>query len=817
MTDGGKRDSKSSSSSVPEGSALDTAGLLRHNALCDQFEQACKQQQSPILEDFLKAAMVDDESRSQLARDLIELDVDYRRLRNEKPEVDDYLDRFPGVERDWLVDLLRQDQVTSVPTGLLETQSYAIGDARASIDTDDLERIGEYRILGLIGRGGMGSIYRAHHEPMDRVVALKTIKPAYLAEAKAIARFQREVRAAGRLAHPNIVRAYDAGERDGVYYLVMEYIDGTDLDRLVRNNGPLSVNLAVDYLIQAASGLHAAHADGVFHRDVKPSNVLVDHGGTVKVLDMGLARLDSVSDRQQGEPSQLTGSHMMLGTASYMAPEQAMNVQDADARADVYSLGCTLYFLLTGKAMYEGDSFMQIVMAHQQNPIPSLSEVRSEVPRELDEIFRRMVAKSPEDRYGSMSAVIESLRTRLSVDASEPFEQTGEVVCRTSPGSTNRRRAVAKILSGKVAAMIFLVIGTAAGIYLVRTGNLPDRDTNQVPPVLVGDYQLARTIRTGRNAFRVAFAPHSPVLAVSCGEVSAPFAPATVKLYNYTSGKQIGRPLDHDTAVLGVAFHPDGKSLATANGNSDEQLPGYVTIWDVSSQREKQKWVAHSLGVGGLGFTPDGALLATTSIDPDAGEPLKLWTSQLGKLASICGPPAEDATIGADSWILNCSSLESFRANRGRIAQGGLDRVLIWNAPDGQLVCELEEIDGWVVGLSFHPNDAQILVTGGETEEEQSKIGIWDADSGKLINCLALPAGSAQTNYTSGVFSPDGRFIVAGDAAGFIWIWSAETGRLIKKERCHEHSISSIAWCPDGGTFASAARDGEVHIWQIGE
>ena len=265
--------------------------------------------------------------------------------------------------------------------------------------------MGNYVILDKLGQGGMGAVFKAEHRRMRRIVALKVVSPAAMKSPDAVRRFVREVEAAAKLTHPNIVIAYDADEAAGKRFLVMEYVAGSDLAALVKKQGPLPVAKAVNCILQAARGLQFAHEQGVIHRDIKPANLLVDGKGTVKILDMGLARLDSAGARQDD----LTGTGQIMGTVDYMAPEQALNTKLADQRADVYSLGITLWFLLTGRATYDGDSVMAKLLAHRDQATPSLREARPEVPAALDAVFAKMVAKKPDDRFQSMSAVIAAL------------------------------------------------------------------------------------------------------------------------------------------------------------------------------------------------------------------------------------------------------------------------------------------------------------------------------------------------------------------------------------------------------------------------
>ncbi len=280
--------------------------------------------------------------------------------------------------------------------------------------------LGNYIILDKLGQGGMGMVLKAEHRRMKRTVALKMLSPAVTKNPDLARRFQREVEAAAKLEHPNIVTAHDADEANGTHFLVMQYVEGTDLAVLVKKEGPLLVERAVNCILQVARGLEYAHEQGVIHRDIKPANLLIDQKGVVKILDMGLARIDGgVGGSSEG--AGLTNTGTIMGTVDYMSPEQAMDTKHADARSDIYSLGMSLFYLLTGRVAYDGDTMMKKLMAHQNAPIPSLSAFQLQatidssggVPadvNQLQQVFQRMVAKRPEDRPQTMTHVIAELQ-----------------------------------------------------------------------------------------------------------------------------------------------------------------------------------------------------------------------------------------------------------------------------------------------------------------------------------------------------------------------------------------------------------------------
>lgn len=265
--------------------------------------------------------------------------------------------------------------------------------------------LGNYILMEKIGAGGMGQVFKARHRRMDRIVAVKVLPPAVAKNKKAIARFEREVKAVSKISHPNIVAAHDADQADVTHFLVMEYVDGSDLSALVRKQGRLPVNQAVDFITQAARGLAAAHVEGIVHRDIKPANLLADKKGTIKILDLGLARMEGDTAAQ----AELTAAGIALGTVDYMAPEQALNTRSADARADIYGLGCTLFYLLTGRPPFEEETIAARIWAHQSQPMPALRSIRPEIPEAIEAIFQKMVAKNVAERYQTMTEVITAL------------------------------------------------------------------------------------------------------------------------------------------------------------------------------------------------------------------------------------------------------------------------------------------------------------------------------------------------------------------------------------------------------------------------
>jgi formylglycine-generating enzyme required for sulfatase activity/serine/threonine protein kinase len=363
--------------------------------------------------------------------------------------------------------------------------------------------LGQYILLARLGEGGMGQVFKARHGTLGRRVAVKLIRKERLANATAIRRFQREVRAAAQLDHPHIVRAIDADEVGGTHFFVMEYVEGTDLNQLVKGQGPLPIPQACDYIRQTALGLQHAFERGLVHRDIKPANLFLS-GGVVKILDMGLARIE----REPGEESTLlTQEGAVMGTPDYIAPEQALSSHKVDIRADLYSLGCSLYFLLAGHVPFPGGAVTEKLLKHQLEQPRPIRDIRPEVPEAVALILQKQLAKRPEDRYQTpvlLVKALENLRAartevrkpapRVAVPrpdeptftsaATNPFTNLEEspTVERPpvkTPVSRPGRRRFALLAGGAVALLLAVGLGVLA---VKLSGGEPEPDQNATSP-----------------------------------------------------------------------------------------------------------------------------------------------------------------------------------------------------------------------------------------------------------------------------------------------------------------------------------------------
>jgi len=359
----------------------------RIDQACDQFERAWREGKPPLIEEVLLQSPPGE--RDRLLGELLEIELDFRQRGGAFLQLEEYRGRFPE----------NADLVEAVFRRTVKTR-----------------RLGDYELVEELGRGGMGVVYKARQIYLNQTVALKVLPHRYLDDAQAVSRFRREMQSIGGLNHPNIVRAYNAGEAGGVHFLVMEFVDGVNLQQLVAAEtppgGPLGVGAACEIIRQAALGLQHAHEHQLVHRDVKPANLMLCRSGQVKLLDLGLAKLHAEWRGDAQTRARLTQPGVTMGTIDYMAPEQWENSGEADIRADIYSLGCTFFFLLTGETLYGGpayDTSRKRLMAHAVAPIPSLLEYCPECPQDLEDVHETMLAKDPRDRYAEPAEVAKAM------------------------------------------------------------------------------------------------------------------------------------------------------------------------------------------------------------------------------------------------------------------------------------------------------------------------------------------------------------------------------------------------------------------------
>jgi len=368
--------------------------------------------------------------------------------------------------------------------------SEASGEPAASAFAAPRAEIHGYRTIRELGRGGMGTVFLAQQLSLDRPVALKIMAKRWASDATFVARFTREAFAAAQLRHPNIVHIHDIGDAGGSRFFSMEYVPGRSLGDVVRKQGKLDPETAVGYILQAARGLKHAHERGMIHRDVKPENLLLDDEGLLKVADLGLvktATLSASDDAPVGTrsglgslPANMTGVKIALGTPAYMSPEQCRDATTVDARADIYSLGCTLYVLVTGRPPFQGTTAVELMTKQAYEPIVPPERIAARVPAELSAVIQRMMAKSPHDRPQSMDEVIRTLEAWLGIRTARDFCPQEEQIAQlesyahawnAAPKSVLRTRAI-RGFTGLVFLVSLLLLFFGRGTWSIGVASL---------------------------------------------------------------------------------------------------------------------------------------------------------------------------------------------------------------------------------------------------------------------------------------------------------------------------------------------------------
>jgi WD40 repeat protein len=712
-----------------------------------------------------------------------------------------------------------------------------------SAEPGSLGRLDHYEILEVVGHGGTGVVLRARDTKLERIVALKLLAAPLAASGTARKRFAREARAAAAIRDEHVIDIYAVRDDAPVPYLVMEYIDGQNLETLLRKGGPLEIKEVLRIGMQVARGLAAAHQHGLVHRDVKPANILLENGvQRVKLTDFGLARA--------ADDASLTQTGFIAGTPLYMAPEQAAG-EPIDARADLFSLGSVLYELCAGRPAFRAETTVAVMRrVCDETPRP-IREVNPDVPELLCQVIDRLHAKKPADRPASAQEVAELL-ARLLADLQQP-NAVRPVAYVPVPPARGRRAPRKLVWAAAALVLVFVGLGLseATGVTDVRgtvirllspEGTLVVEVDDPGVSVTVdgGDVVItgagAKEIRLKPGQYKVEASKDGKVVQQELVTVSRngrQIVRISTESRTQRSGASGSLPaaklkkslLGHTQAVISVAYSPDGRLLASG----DEA--GEVRVWDMPGGTRRYVLPALGSEVYALAFSPDGKFLLTAATE--GGGDINVWEAETGKpdrvlkghakgVFEVSFAPGGKALVstGWDATV----RVWDFAARRevkmlrspddrwmrsvvvsagGKIAGGGGPKVLLLE-PDGKL---LKTFDTDAAPLCFSP-DGRLLAGTTWTE---GQVTVWDVNTGKKVG-----AWRAHEGLANGVaFSRDGRALVTAGGDGAIRFWDVATQHQLAELR-HEGEAYQLAFSPDGGTLATTGRkDRLVKLWDV--
>lgn len=745
--------------------------------------------------------------------------------------------------------------------------------------------LGHYVVLERLGEGGVGQVFKARHRRMNRIVALKLIRRERLSDSETVGRFLREIQVVSQLSHPNVVHAFDAGPAGTGYFLAMEYVEGTDLAKLVRQSGPLPVAQATDYIRQAALGLQHAHERGLVHRDVKPPNFLVTqlpdkHGhrkesaassstwqaqapaasswGLVKLLDLGLARLQRTVD---GERTNLLtpAGPVMMGTPDYMSPEQAIDFHRTDIRGDIYSLGCTFYFLLAGQPPFPSGSLAQKLLRHQQAEPTPIEQLRPDVSPDIAAVLRRMLAKRPEDRFQTPGAIAEQLASLLGTAhvSGEPrlptssapagtlkppmaillpskpclADQTPKIVPpaeATRPplpvaipvAPPPRRRAWVKLAAGiGLLGLMTLSVVLLARRSLLVPGQSPSGQPTSWPATAASNFsrlqQRWEDPREDRVQLRqdlLAFQRSKPgtAEAVRAAQLVAGLpspldrlAPKSIPAVERLPWQPpelvavLGEQRQrHWGEVYAVAWSPDGRWIASGGQDLD------VRLWDPVTMQPRAVLRGHGSYVHSLAFAPDSRTLASASQDYT----VRLWD------VSGAEPRPRCVLKGHHNHVMAVA----FAPDGQTLASAGDDCTIhLWNLSTEKPTLRgvLKGHSSDIFALAFAP-DNRTLASGSK----DGTVRLWDLTAAQPREGAVLKALSRGV-YTL-AFAPDGKtLVVGGQDTNPLRLWDvtgAEPRQQPILKRAHgRQAVSAAIFNREGTTLVSAGHDQKIQLWDF--
>jgi len=733
-----------------------------------------------------------------------------------------------------------------------------------------------YRITGLVGVGGMGAVYRAEHMVMRRPVALKIVRHELVNHPAAVQRFRREVEAAAKLVHPNIVTAFDAELVGDTHFLVMEFVEGRSLAAVVADSGPLPIEQACEYIRQAALGMQHAHERGMVHRDIKPHNLMLTTDGTVKILDFGLARFASeisVDRALTGLPSTLeettntlSRTGLIFGTPDYIAPEQAGDPHSADIRADIYSLGCTLYFLLAGQVVYPGDSKTKKLADHRNREFPSLAKHRPDVPVDLDEIIARMTAKDPNHRFqspGEVAIALDTfLRDRRDLRAAVP--ETPVESAKPMRASRSRWLGVgiaAAVLLFGIAAWQFVVV-TAKGDLVVKADDesiavtikregvvILDRTTDRQIRLKTGSYIIETTgpadlvvlphnqvtIERGRTV-TVEIARQQPDLEAGKDPIELSSEPQLD--VNFQDG-QAGFPtisdagkgtwFDRGAWVYQIRVPSEsgfGQLAKPQPGLMDTKvedfvfetevaaMPGGVGTWALcfSFDWNGKRWMYLNVDTSGMisvtcKFEPKKVQYAIpTTATPSMRPRGEFNRVRLEVIAHRIRVFVNGTFVAEGSEPRQFASALYL----GLLAQQApvefrFRRIRLWSLD--RITGQDRSFDGHaelIRDLAYSPDGDHIA-----TASWDGSVRVWNAESGKELLSLHHPGAR------SVAFSEDGRQLVSAGLDKFVRLWSAESGKELGHFEGHVSPEIAVTFLRDGERLVSGGGSGDnsIRIW----
>jgi len=635
----------------------------------------------------------------------------------------------------------------------------------------------DLKFISEIGQGGMGLIYLAEHVHLGKKMAVKCLHPELTRNPDFRKRFDKEARAQAKMDHSNIVHVNDYFEENGTFYLVMDYINGTELEEVLEEIKSLALDQALVVFKKVLEGLNYAHSKGVIHRDIKPSNILITSENQIKIMDFGIAII--AGDKR------LTKMNSPLGTVCYMSPEQILGNVEIDQRSDIYASGIVLFEMLTGLLPFDAETEIEICNKHIKDPIPDLN-LFGNFPLAIQNIIIKCTQKKKEDRYKNCTEVLSDIKAYEMLKNKDRNKSSNEKIIDNKPISNQKRDETNEYNANKTDSSKKDIVKTVNDVEKHSKNALNDENNLSETTLNDSDNQSGlKKIALIAFPLLIIIITVVTFFVLNTDHIDSPGKHVEIKYRDWNSVTQFKTLEGHSNRVGALSFSKNGRMLASASFDKS------IILWDTVHFKNQYTYKGHEKNVMSIDFSPNSKYLVSGSWDKqvklwdiEANQAMPYKMFQNDKVQSVC-----------------------FSPDGKMIASTGLDKIIkFWDVNTGIQLFQLTGHKGVIKSIVFSP-DGQLIASGGYDKA----IRLWDIKKKRLYKSLV----GHKELISSVRFSPNGKLLASGSYDNTIKLWNVNTLSLISTLQKHSDDVNSISFSPCSSYLASSGYDSSIIIWSI--